>query len=50
MRTNLISTKEDVIAFWFAEISPEAWFKKDREFDEMVSARASILARKALNG
>ena len=36
MRTNLISTKEDVIAFWFAEISPEAWFKKDREFDELV--------------
>ncbi len=50
MRTNLISTKEDVIAFWFNEISPEAWFKKDRGFDEMLSARASLLVRRALNG
>ena len=50
MYFNSISTKEDVIAFWFEEISPEAWFKKDKEFDKMLSERASTIVRKALNG
>ena len=50
MCAKLISTKEDVIAFWFDEISPEAWFKKDVEFDEMLKDRAGAIVRKALNG
>ena len=50
MCAKLISTKEDVIAFWFDEISPEAWFKKDVEFDEMLKDRAGSIVRKALNG
>ena len=27
MRSNSILTKEDVIAFWFEEISPDEWFR-----------------------
>ncbi len=50
MHSNSISTKEDVIAFWFEEISPEAWFKKDKEFDKMLTERANAIVRKALNG
>ncbi len=50
MRANQISTKEEVSAFWFDEISAEQWFKKDKNFDAMLSQRAGITVSKALNG
>ncbi len=50
MHNKLISTKEDIIKFWFEEISPEQWFKKDKEFDAMLLERAGTAVRKALNG
>lgn len=50
MRSNSILTKEDVIAFWFEEISPDEWFKKDTSFDTMLSVRAGTIVKKALNG
>ena len=50
MHSKLILTKEDIITFWFEEISPEQWFKKDKEFDVMLLERAGTTVRKALNG
>ena len=50
MHNKFILTKEDVITFWFEEISPEQWFKKDKEFDAMLLERAGTAVRKALNG
>ena len=50
MHSKLILTKEDIITFWFEEISPEQWFKKDKEFDIMLLERAGTTVIKALNG
>ena len=50
MHNKLILTKEDVITFWFEEIPPEQWFKKDKKFDAMLLERAGATVRKALNG
>ena len=50
MHNKLISTKEDIIKFWFEEISPEQWFKKDEKFDAMLLERAGTTVIKALNG
>ena len=50
MCTNPISTKEQVLEFWFDEISAEQWFKKDKNFDAMLSRRAGRTISKALNG
>ncbi len=43
MCANQISTKEEVLAFWFDEISPEQWFKKDENFDAMLTNRAGSM-------
>ncbi len=50
MHNGLILTKEDIINFWFEEISPEQWFKEDKKFDAMLLERAGATVRKALNG
>ncbi|MEK9597866.1 MAG: DUF924 family protein, partial [Alphaproteobacteria bacterium] len=50
MCANQISTKEEVLAFWFDEISPEQWFKKDENFDALLTNRAGSIVSKALNG
>ena len=50
MCANQISTQQEVLAFWFDEISREQWFKKDENFDAMLSNRAGVIVRKALNG
>ena len=50
MHSKLILTKEDIITFWFEEISPEQWFKKDKKFDAMLLERAGTTVIKALNG
>ena len=50
MNSKLILTKEDIITFWFEEISPEQWFKKDKKFDAMLLERAGTTVIKALNG
>ena len=33
------ATKEDVLHFWFEEITPEQWFMKDAGFDETIRTR-----------
>ncbi|TQV73689.1 DUF924 domain-containing protein [Aliikangiella marina] len=30
---------QDVIRFWFEEIEPASWFKKDRNFDQIIRER-----------
>ncbi len=34
--SNKVVKPEDVINFWFVEISPEFWFKKDEAFDQRL--------------
>ena len=50
MHNKFILTKEDVITFWFEEIPPEQWFKKDKKVDAILLERAGATVRKALNG
>jgi len=33
----------DVLSFWFAELGPDAWFRKDPATDEKIRARFQIL-------
>lgn len=40
----------DILTFWFEEISPESWFKKDAAFDEMLKQRFGALVDQALAG
>ena len=39
-------TAEDVIAFWFEEISPKQQFVKDEEFDAEIKRRFGLLHRR----
>ena len=39
---------EDVLSFWFEEITPEHWFKKDDSFDETIRARFEPMVTAAL--
>ena len=48
MHNKLILTKEDIITFWFEEISPEQWFKKDKKFDAMLLERAGTTVKKSI--
>jgi len=36
---NKIQTSQSVIDFWFKEIEPKFWFKKDESFDETIRSR-----------
>ena len=51
---NKIMTKktkyQNVLNFWFTEITPEFWFKKDAEFDAAVKSRFSKAVSDALAG
>ena len=39
---------EDVLSFWFKEITPEHWFKKNDSFDETIRARFEPMVTAAL--
>ena len=39
-----------VLGFWFEEISPESWFKKDALFDNMLSQQFGRTLEQALAG
>jgi uncharacterized protein (DUF924 family) len=45
-----LASKEDVLSFWFEEISPDSWFKKDDDFDETLRARFGSTVEAALAG
>ena len=40
----------DILNFWFEDISPEAWFTKDAQFDQQLKQRFGDLVEKALAG
>jgi uncharacterized protein (DUF924 family) len=44
------ATMDDVLAFWFEEIQPESWFRKDPSFDTLVDARFGQAVAQALAG
>ena len=39
-----------ILVFWFEEISPESWFKKDALFDDMLMQKFGRTLEKALAG
>ena len=39
-----------ILAFWFEEISPESWFKKDPLFDDMLTQKFGRMIEQALAG
>jgi uncharacterized protein (DUF924 family) len=41
---------QDVLAFWFTEIPPEFWFKKDAEFDARIADQFEGIVKDALAG
>lgn len=44
-------TKQEVLKFWFEEISPQQWFQKNDSFDEDIKERFMVtydMARKGL--
>ena len=51
---NKIMTKktkhQDVLNFWFTEIAPESWFKKDANFDAALKSRFGKAVSDALAG
>jgi uncharacterized protein (DUF924 family) len=41
---------QEVISFWFEEISPKQWWVKDQEFDNLIRQRFEKLHSAALKG
>ena len=39
-----------ILVFWFEEISPESWFKKEPLFDDMLKQKFGRIMEKALAG
>ena len=42
--------KEDILNFWFNECKPEQWFKKNKDFDEMIENRFYDAFKEAIKG
>lgn len=40
-------SSEHIIEFWFSEIKPESWFKKDEDFDQLLVKRFGKLIHSA---
>jgi len=45
-----VATPNDIIHFWFEEIEPVQWFKKDLEFDRTLQSRFGATHRAAAQG
>ncbi|SHF77182.1 Uncharacterized conserved protein, DUF924 family [Marinomonas polaris DSM 16579] len=41
---------QDVLDFWFNDIEPESWFKKDIDFDNKIITKFSKLHQQAVQG
>ncbi|WP_299726008.1 DUF924 family protein [uncultured Endozoicomonas sp.] len=39
-----------VLDFWFDELKPEQWFKKDAELDQRILSQFSVLHERAIKG
>jgi len=44
------SKYEQVLSFWFQEIEPEQWWKKDEHFDQIIKERFGELHAQAVKG
>lgn len=44
------ASPEDVLGFWFDEIEPRQWFRKDADFDAMLGERFGELLQAACKG
>lgn len=49
-RRRLLTCYKDIIKFWFEEIRPEQKWKKDPEFDAMISKRFGSVHQKSTRG
>jgi len=45
-----LNKKEEIVNFWFGECTPDQWFRKDPEFDEVLKNRFSEILEIALEG
>ena len=43
-------TAEDIISFWFNEITPQDWWKKDDDFDQKITDDFHTVYKKAAAG
>jgi len=43
-------TPQNVLDFWFNEIQPESWFKKDADVDALIDAKFGATVKEALAG
>lgn len=43
-------THRDIINFWFSEIDPASWWRKDEQFDRMLTERFGGLHARAMAG
>lgn len=51
LRGQLIDLEHaDVLSFWFRELSPEDWYRKDPELDRAIEDRFGIAHLAAING
>jgi uncharacterized protein (DUF924 family) len=41
---------QDVLQFWFREITPAQWWKVDPAFDRLIASRFAVLHEQALRG
>lgn len=41
---------EEIISFWFNDITPQQWWQKDEEFDQLISTRFSNIHQQASAG
>ncbi|MEO8000623.1 MAG: DUF924 family protein [Arenimonas sp.] len=44
------SSYQDILSFWFKEISPESWWEVKPEFDEVIRNRFMLLLHKTARG
>ena len=45
-----VKSIQAILVFWFEEISPESWFKKDPLFDDMLTKKFGRMIKQALAG
>lgn len=45
-----LSKADDVLTFWFEDSGPADWFKKDDDFDRLISTRFGGLVQRAGDG
>ncbi len=45
-----MATEREILDFWFREVDPKAWWKADREFDELIGRRFSDTFARAARG